>query len=533
MASKDRRAIAAVIACAVGGLWLRVEAARTMGSHLDEGASVLALDQLAAGSVRLPSGTPYLQGFTLSVLALPLRWAGSGQIDDLFALRLVSCLVGAAAIVLVGALTWTLTGRAWCSALAALLLAIDPTSIQWSGFFRMYALLQAMTVAMVLVTVLVAQHGSSVNRGALLVTLCWAAVFTQIQAAIVVVSLVAGILLLAVRSERGARRSLLVVAASMSAAPVVLVLANRVLGGGTSGADAGAGGASFVGGNWIVVDSWSTRSWSTWWTVVAGGPGGVVVAVAVSVASAILVVHAWRTADLGEGILLVTHWFGVACVSLLVASTVPRYVLFVVPMSFAVVAVAGGRATEMIDDRWSLPPWTGPTAVAVAALGAALVAVPVRHEHHWSESPDMVFAAREVAKRRSPGQRTLVTLPPAPGLVLGFDSVLFLSGRVDGDRYRLYTRPGPMGGRTDFWLGVPVVASSVELCHALLAPEGAWVIAPDKYLADPTWFTPEQREVIDRLTVDAGGIDYFTRLRRTGGITAADRARCRALGWRP
>ena len=58
----DAPAIAAISASVVVGLGLRVDAAPTMGSHLDEGASVLALERLASGSVRLPSGAPYLQG---------------------------------------------------------------------------------------------------------------------------------------------------------------------------------------------------------------------------------------------------------------------------------------------------------------------------------------------------------------------------------------------------------------------------------------------------------------------------------------
>src|SRR5215210_6422489 len=130
------------------GLLIRLATARFLPLHFDEGAMLLGVHAVAErGWPLLPSGVLYLHGVTLSYLLAPLVWLGRGELDDLFVLRAVSAVLGTVAVSLTYRLARAVVGSTAPALLAAGLVALDPVSVVWSGWLRMYALEQALAVA--------------------------------------------------------------------------------------------------------------------------------------------------------------------------------------------------------------------------------------------------------------------------------------------------------------------------------------------------------------------------------------------------
>lgn len=239
--------------------------------------------------------------------------------------------------------------------------------------------------------------------------------------------------------------------------------------------------------------------------------------------------------------LVATHWIAVFAIAAIQTIATPRYTMFVLPLSFAIAACGIGFAVAAIAGLPAIS--TGSRLLAPARVaGAALVAVAslLAATQAWqaageleSQAPEFLAAARQIAEERRPGEQVLVTLPAGPAQVLGTEGLHFLSGRPDGQRFALYTRPGPEGRPVDYWMGIPAAASAPQLCDLLLDPAGAWVVVPERNLRDEFWFALDQQAAIDRLTVGAGQVGAHLRLRRTATPTAEDRAWCEGLAPSP
>jgi predicted membrane-bound dolichyl-phosphate-mannose-protein mannosyltransferase len=159
---------------------LRLVASRTLTPHVDEAASVLAARVVSEQFIPiLPSGNVYFQGFTLSLALAPLAWLGLADLDHLALLRLVSVVAGTAAIVLAWRLALYVTRNPLVALGAALLVALDPLSVQWSGHVRMYALLQLASFGLAWIWIDVMGERATNRRLALGVLLGWFAVFTH------------------------------------------------------------------------------------------------------------------------------------------------------------------------------------------------------------------------------------------------------------------------------------------------------------------------------------------------------------------
>ena len=150
------------------GLLIRLATARSLPLHFDEGAMLLGVHAVAErGWPLLPSGVLYLHGVTLSYLLAPLVWLGRGELDDLFLLRAVSAVLGAITVYLTYRLARTVVGWTAPALLAATLVALDPLSVVWGGWLRMYALEQTLTVAVVWLFVrqVVLEPGAAAHPG--------------------------------------------------------------------------------------------------------------------------------------------------------------------------------------------------------------------------------------------------------------------------------------------------------------------------------------------------------------------------------
>ncbi len=78
---------------------------------------------------------------------------------------------------------------------AAMLLAIDPLTVQWGGHVRMYALLQLMVVTLAWAFAVSHEMGSMAEPSRLsCFALAWAAVFTHVGASVVVMALLVSII---------------------------------------------------------------------------------------------------------------------------------------------------------------------------------------------------------------------------------------------------------------------------------------------------------------------------------------------------
>ncbi|MDQ3044474.1 MAG: glycosyltransferase family 39 protein, partial [Chloroflexota bacterium] len=167
-------------------LVLRGSAALRLTAHIDEASSVLAMHRVAeTGLPILPSGSTYFQGATLSYLLAPLAWFGWADLDDdLGLLRLPAVIAGTVAVWLTYQLGMRVSGSARVGGFAALFLALDPISIQWSAHARMYAPLQALSLGLMLTFLHLLTMPPRRRRLLLFVALWWVAIFTHITAAL-------------------------------------------------------------------------------------------------------------------------------------------------------------------------------------------------------------------------------------------------------------------------------------------------------------------------------------------------------------
>src|SRR5262245_61829720 len=180
-----------VLPVMAGGLVIRLAAALRLPPHVDEGNMLLGIQTVAArGWPMLPSGVLYIHGATVSYLLAPLAWFGWVDYANLFPLRLFSAICGTVAVYLTYRLGRSVAGSTAVALLAAALIALDPLSVLWGGFIRMYALLQVLVllVAWLFLRALPrgdangdAEAGPGVLAG--LVVAYWLAVFTQVVAA--------------------------------------------------------------------------------------------------------------------------------------------------------------------------------------------------------------------------------------------------------------------------------------------------------------------------------------------------------------
>ncbi len=279
-----------LVALVIGaGLLLRLLLVERLSPHVDEPASVLAAQMVAErGAPVLPSGVLYLQGATLSYLLAPLVWLGFGDLDHLAALRLVSAVGGAVAVWLTYVLGRQLTTSARLGLLAAVCAALDPADLQWSAHVRPYALLQALSLAIVWVF-LRAGMEPRCRLLVALVALFWGAVFTHIG----VVLLWPPMLLVAVlRYGRalGARcRPLALALALCLVGPAALVIINDAFGGTSQTAAGSTHGIAFVGNHLLSLRGWLHPSLAAWQDIFHGSAVADLMPITLAAASGLLI----------------------------------------------------------------------------------------------------------------------------------------------------------------------------------------------------------------------------------------------------
>jgi mannosyltransferase len=413
---------AVLVALVVGAFLLRFSASEHLSSHVDEAASIMAARAAAEkGAPVFPSGTLYLQGATLSYILAPAVWAGYGDLDDLSVLRFPSVVAGTVAVVFMFLLGRFLTGSAPAGFLGALFLAIDPLSVRWSGYVRMYALLQML--ALCLLWVFFRALLGPPNRRLLqvMVAVFWVAVFTHVATLLLWPGMAVCAAIVHGRALRDRRRDLAIALGTCLGAPVVMLVLNQLFQPADKAVSQSVPGVSFVGDYFLSVDQILHPNIQPWLllfrrTALAPVMPSVVIAMSCLLLGryflAPRLARALHSRRRVVGLLLILYWLPIALVTAFSSGAEERYLIHVHPIAFLLVVI-------LIADlfRWqSGGSWSPALSNVAVAYGRAATANPDARrwrparparfddEEEWEAEPEAVEAPTLVAR---PLSRTL------------------------------------------------------------------------------------------------------------------------------
>lgn len=515
---------------------VRLAAARRLSFHVDEQFSLLGAQMVAERGVPLlPSGAPYLHGATLSYLLAPLVQLG---LDDLATLRLVSVGVGAVTVVLAYGLARDVLGPRWAGLLAAVPVALDPLSVQWGAHVRMYALLQALVLALVWTFLRIVRDGPTSRRAGTLAVAFWAATFTHLEAALLLPPMVLTAFVLRDRFGPGARRLLGATLGACTLAPITFVAATRALGAVAGQRPEALPDEAFLGEHMVNLGHLLQPDLTDWRGLFAHNAFADLMPPLLVVLSGLLVARCvFPSGDGTEvgppprvvGALLACYWLPIVAIASFTVAQQPRHLLFLHPLGYTIVAVA---AAELA--RRTLRHLRRPARVAATAIAVAAVAAPAAGLWHLAVHPvveaDYATAMRYVADHHAAGQPVIITFPPVAYLALGSQAdVRYLVRLGDGTMVQPYTVRTAAGTDVDRWVGSPAVTSVADLCHLLTERPDAWVVADDGRL-DAEWgYRGDAATVLRGATVrvlDAAGGAFVARAAPAADWSPAAREVC-------
>lgn len=473
------------------GLLLRAIVARELPLYIDEGNSLLgALGVARHGVPLLPSGAIYLHGATFSYLLAPLAMIGGATLDQINAIRILPVLIGTAAIPVTAAMAQRVAVSPWVGIAAAALMAVDPLSVHWSAYVRMYPLLQLTTALSVLCVVVLMQAppASTASRlaGLSLAVLFWIGVFTHLSAALLwPVIAVLGFLrwrLALPQAQPALTRAL----AWGALAPVAQIGVSSIVGNtGTRDATEGSflPSVSFLGDHRVDPSRVLSLDFGRWIATFPGEVFGNLPAVALIAASIIIAAAARgeREVRWTRLSLLALYWLPTLALVLLTTADSPRYFAFLQPLAIAILAVGGGDFLRILaEQRSALPQPAGTMAIALlAALLLIRDAQALSAVGTWGPLAigDQRAALARIAAERQPGELVINQTPVLTYLALGnIDETRFLNRHDMPNEYVRYTRFLPDGRTVDYWLGQPTIGTMSELCQALADHPGSFVL---------------------------------------------------------
>lgn len=517
---------------------LRIAAARILTPQADEPASVLAAHQVAHRGVPiLPSGTLYLHGATLSYLLAPFVWAGYGDLDDLLKMRMVSVFFGVVAVGLTYLLAKRVTGAAWVGILAAFFLAIDPVSVEWSSYVRMYTVLQTATVASLLffLSLLVKRQSRLVLGG--FVACFWLAIFSHVGAALIWPGLVGAAFAVHGRDLFRKRRDLVLALGGALLAPFTISVLNLLLQPKNYRPLTNDSFFSFAGEGLFNLERLRTPRATAWTQLFGNGklsnflPLVFIALCGIVIGSFFLQKRAVRfsraagdgrrvddiTDSVGHerrvmvGALLAAYWGAVILVCLFTYEQKPRYLLQVQPLTYVLTAAAialllqqVGRAVRGVSlfagwQRW-VPQSIGASLTVVMTIFVLGSGLGWRFANPMVDT-DHIEAMEYIMAHRQPGELVIAALPAAPYLEMGStDDLMFLAGAEGTKRVERYTRIDKDGRVVDYWVGADSIVSASQLCQVLIANPDAWIIVDTDRLTEIWAFGGPMREYILRMT---------------------------------
>jgi len=369
---------AVLIAIAALAFLIRFTNSQHLSSHVDEAASIMAAKEVSEKGVPIfPSGTLYLQGGTLSYLLAPFFWAGYGDIDHLSTLRFPSAVAGTLAVVLLFFLARQVTGSAVAGLLAALFLALDPTSARWSSYVRMYALLQCFSILLLWLYIrALFEPSPRILRG--MVAVFWVTVFTHIAVLLFWPAMALGALIVHGRDLRTRRRDLSIALGACLGAPFTLLLLNQLVDPPDKAVTESLPGVSFVGDYFISFSQILHPNIESWVllfrrTALESVMPTVIVGISALLAGRYLLgsanIRGESARRMVVGLILLLYWLPIALVAAFTSGSEERYLLHVHPLGFILISVL---VAELLG--WRLIPALKmqPAALAGAHPSAAL-----------------------------------------------------------------------------------------------------------------------------------------------------------------
>ena len=331
-------------------LLLRIAASEQLSSHVDEAASVLAVQMTAEkGAPIFPSGTLYLQGATVSYLLAPMALLGYGDLEHLNTMRLLSVIAGTAAVAALFLFARHVTGSPVAGLLAALFLALDPVSVRWSGLVRMYALLQLVTILMLLCFLILLRRPATRRVLVGFVALFWFGVFTHIA----ICMFLPPMGLIALWKHRAnlldRRRDLTAALVAAGAAPLALLGLNQLVTPPDAAVSDSVPGVSFVGDYLLSFGQLFNPNFLSWRLLFRHSSFGEVLPTIIIALTCLLVGrYVLGLPDAGAevrarrnmlGVLLTLYWTPILLVAAFATEVNERYLLHLHPLGLALIVL--------------------------------------------------------------------------------------------------------------------------------------------------------------------------------------------------
>lgn len=451
----------------------------------------------------LPSDVLYLQGTLISYLGAPFSYVFSGA-ELLSVLQAINLLASLTVVVLVYLITVRITGSALASLFAGIGIALDPSLITWSIWVRPYGLLVIETTALAYCFLVLIQDGTAARIGRIpvryaMVALFWLGTLTHIGIWMVLPSmiLVAGMIW---GLDLFGRHNRLVTAGALAViAPILLTILGSIVGVGNT-TTSNEGGAGFVGDHIFAIDrllnpALTLRVWEDTWH---GSQIAQLMPVYLSAIAGVLL-GVYLKVETRRGLMerraifaIIALYFGpiLLIATLAAQGAQARYLVHILPLGYVLIAV-GAWHIARISSRANLVGTLSMRGLLVTMLLFPTI-VFLLQASRWrmefpDDDPDFFPALAYVAERHQPGQPVFVSLPPAAYFTFDDDTVAndlyFLAGPEDRTRTTRYLKRHTDGSITDYWLGVPAVTSTDQLCDMLLeSAGGAWFVVDDERL---------------------------------------------------
>lgn len=476
--------------------------------HIDEPATLLAVEMVATRGIPLfPSDVLYLQGTLISYLGAPFSFVFDGA-ELLSVLQAANLFASLAVVVLIYLITFRITSSVFAGLFAAFGIALDPSLITWSIWVRPYGLLVIETTALVYCFLVMIQDGTDARIGRVparyaMVGLFWLATLTHIGVWMILPSMVVVAGMIWGMDLFGRHNRLVTAGALAIAAPILLTVLGSIVGVGSTTAN-NEGGAGFVGDhifnvNRITDPQLNLRVWEQTWH---GSQISRLMPVYLAVITGILI-GIYLQVGTHRGLLerraiyaIIALYFGPIILLAALASegAQTRYLVHILPLGYVLIAI-GAWHMGKIASRSHL---VGNLSIRALLIGLLVfpTIVFLLQASRWrmeypDDDPDFFPAMAYVAERHQPGQPVLVSLPPVAYFTLDQQTVAndlyFLAGPEDRTRTTRYLKRQSDGRITDYWLGVPAITSTDQMCEILVQNAGnAWFVLDDERL-DAGW----------------------------------------------
>jgi hypothetical protein len=501
------------------GLMLRLVTLRQYVGQIDEPASLMAIKRVSEiGYPLYPSGVLYLQGAVFSYIGAPLTWVFTDSSLP-GASRILYLLLAISVIPLSMKLAHMLSGSTWIAVFVGVLVACDPNLIIWSVTIRPYGLLVAeITAVMVLFTRLLESGPEArlpVGRVVFWVpVLATIGTFTHIGFWLTVPPLALVAIAVWKRKLLGSHRAILISGLASLAPLLVFLLLGRFVGTG-SGTTDGALGNAFVGSHLFSLERFldpASAQWIVWNGNFFAGNLHRIMPWLIGLASIVVVYGAfiaparsgppWRRQAIAA--VVVVHWSVIVAAAFISADPEPRYLTQILPLGYLLVGLAVWWACQQSALRPR--PAMRWLQIGAAILLMGTVLIHAASASAWRMSypggdPDYWNATRWAAEHRTSDQVVITALPPAAFTWFaeqGYDRLIFLAGHEESQRTERYIKPNTNGEPGDYWLGVPSIGSTGQLCGTLREHAGAALIVLDRVRLMALWSLGGEMEGIIR-----------------------------------